>query len=40
MDDARIEAKLRELAGARADEWMRFVYSLESTEKVVPAGLT
>ena len=34
MDDARLEAKLRELAGARADEWMRFVYSLESTERV------
>ena len=34
MDDARIEAKLRELAGPRADEWMRFVYSLESTDKV------
>jgi 2-methylcitrate dehydratase PrpD len=34
MDDVRIEAKLRELAGPRADEWMRFVYSLESTEKV------
>jgi hypothetical protein len=33
MDDARIEAKLRELAGPRADAWMRFVYSLESTEK-------
>jgi 2-methylcitrate dehydratase PrpD len=33
MDDARIEAKLRELAGTRADEWMRFVYSLESTER-------
>jgi 2-methylcitrate dehydratase PrpD len=34
MDDARIEAKLRELAGSRADEWMRFVSSLESTESV------
>ncbi|HWM44900.1 MAG TPA: hypothetical protein VNP36_20880, partial [Burkholderiales bacterium] len=33
MDDARLEAKLRELAGARADEWMRFVYSLEFTER-------
>jgi len=34
MDDARIEAKLHELAGARAEEWRRFVYSLESTQKV------
>jgi 2-methylcitrate dehydratase PrpD len=34
MDDARLEAKLRELAGRRADEWMRFVDSLESTERV------
>lgn len=34
MDDARIAAKLRELAGARADAWMRFVDSLESTAKV------
>lgn len=32
MDDARIEAKLRELAGARADAWLRFVDSLESVE--------
>ena len=36
MDDARIEAKLRELAGARADEWIRFVGSLESTGKAAP----
>jgi hypothetical protein len=34
MDDARIEAKLRELAGARADQWIRFVESLESTNQV------
>jgi 2-methylcitrate dehydratase PrpD len=34
MDDARIEAKLRELAGSRADEWRRFVDSLDSTKKV------
>ena len=34
MDDARIEAKLRELAGARADAWMQLVYSLESTARV------
>ena len=34
MDDARLEAKFRALAGARADEWMRFVDSLESLEKV------
>ena len=35
MDDARIEAKLRELAGKRADDWLRFVARLESAEKVV-----
>jgi 2-methylcitrate dehydratase PrpD len=34
MDDARLEAKFRELAGARADEWLRFVDSLESLERV------
>jgi hypothetical protein len=34
MDDARVEAKLRELAGTRADAWMRFVYSLDSTTRV------
>lgn len=34
LDDARLEAKLRELAGPRADEWMRLVQSLESSPKV------
>ena len=34
MDDARIEAKLRELAGSRADQWLRFVSSLESAKSV------
>jgi hypothetical protein len=34
MDDVRIEAKLRELAGARADDWLRLVDSLESAERV------
>jgi 2-methylcitrate dehydratase PrpD len=34
MDDARVEAKLRELAGPRADAWMELVHSLESTAKV------
>ncbi|HEX6155694.1 MAG TPA: MmgE/PrpD family protein [Burkholderiales bacterium] len=34
MDDARIEAKLRELAGPRADAWIRLVGSLESLPKV------
>ena len=34
MDDARIDAKLRELAGARADDWLRVVAGLESTEAV------
>lgn len=38
MDDARIEAKLRSLAGPRADEWLRFVDSLESTEKISLPG--
>jgi len=34
LDDARIEAKLRELAGPRADAWIRLVGSLESSPKV------
>jgi hypothetical protein len=34
MDDARIETKLRALAGARADDWLRVVTELESTEAV------
>lgn len=34
LDDARLEAKLRELAGPRADEWLRLVGSLESLPKV------
>lgn len=34
MDDARVEAKLRELAGARADAWLRFAHALESAPKV------
>jgi 2-methylcitrate dehydratase PrpD len=34
MDDARIDAKLRELAGARAGEWRGLVESLESAERV------
>jgi 2-methylcitrate dehydratase PrpD len=35
MDDARIEAKLRELAGPRAEGWLRFAGALESSERVV-----
>jgi len=35
MDDARLEAKFRELAGARAGEWMRFIDSLDSGEPVL-----
>jgi 2-methylcitrate dehydratase PrpD len=38
MDDARLEAKLRELAGPRADAWLRFVDSLESTGSVSLPG--
>ena len=34
MDDARLEAKFRALAGQRAGEWQRWVDSLESMEKV------
>lgn len=34
MDDARIEAKLRELAGPRAAGWMKLVATLESSEAV------
>jgi hypothetical protein len=35
LDDARLEAKLRELAGRGADEWLRLVDSMESSSKVV-----
>ena len=35
MDDARIEAKLRELAGPSADDWIRFAESLEKTGETV-----
>ncbi len=38
MDDARLEAKFRELAGGRAEAWMRFVDSLDSMEKVALPG--
>jgi 2-methylcitrate dehydratase PrpD len=34
MDDTRIEAKLRELAGGRADAWLGFVAGLESSREV------
>jgi len=34
LDDARLDAKLRELAGPQADKWLRLVGSLESTPKV------
>lgn len=34
LDDVRLEAKLRVLAGQRADEWLRFAGALESTERV------
>jgi 2-methylcitrate dehydratase PrpD len=34
MDEARIEAKFRELAGSRAPEWIRFVDSLDSLHEV------
>jgi len=35
LDDAKLEAKVRELAGPRADEWIRLVGSLESSPKVL-----
>jgi 2-methylcitrate dehydratase PrpD len=35
LDDAGIEAKLAELAGKRADGWLRFADSLESAKRVV-----
>ncbi|HEU5178822.1 MAG TPA: MmgE/PrpD family protein [Burkholderiales bacterium] len=35
LDDARLEAKLRELAGPRADAWIRLVGALESLPRVV-----
>jgi 2-methylcitrate dehydratase PrpD len=34
LDDARLEAKLRELAGPSADAWLRLAQSLEATDKV------
>jgi len=34
LDDARLEAKLRELAGGSADAWLRLAQSLEATDKV------
>lgn len=34
MDEARIEAKLRELAGPRAEDWLEFASSLPSSERV------
>lgn len=33
MDDSMLEAKFRELAGAHADEWVRFIYTLNSLER-------
>jgi hypothetical protein len=35
MDDTRLEAKLRELAGPVADRWLRFAQSLESADRAV-----
>ena len=35
MSDADLEAKFRSLAGPAANTWMQFVYSLESSQKVV-----
>jgi len=35
MDDARLEAKLRELAGAQADAWLQLMDKLETAERVV-----
>jgi 2-methylcitrate dehydratase PrpD len=34
MDDARLEAKLRELAGPRAGPWLQLARSLETADKV------
>ena len=34
LDDARLEAKLRELAGPHADAWLQLTRSLEATDKV------
>jgi 2-methylcitrate dehydratase PrpD len=34
MDDARLEAKFRELAGAQADRWLRLVDSLERPDPI------
>lgn len=35
LDDARLESKLRELAGPRADDWLQFAGALECSERVV-----
>jgi 2-methylcitrate dehydratase PrpD len=35
MDEARLEAKLRELAGPGAEAWIRLVGALEATDRVV-----
>jgi 2-methylcitrate dehydratase PrpD len=35
LDDTRLEAKLRELAGPAAEHWIRFAGSLDSTDRVV-----
>jgi 2-methylcitrate dehydratase PrpD len=34
MDDSQLTAKFRQLAGSRADEWIRLVDSLESLDRV------
>ncbi|HKQ28119.1 MAG TPA: MmgE/PrpD family protein, partial [Burkholderiales bacterium] len=34
MDDARLEAKFRELAGSRAETWLAFIRSLDTLEAV------
>ena len=35
LDDIRLEAKLRELAGPAAEHWIRFVATLDSADRVV-----
>ena len=38
LDDARLEAKFREQAGAEAEPWVRFIASLESRDTVALPG--
>ena len=38
LDDARLEAKFRDQAGAQADAWLSFIVGLESATNVALPG--